>query len=100
MQLAMVAAGFTGDEADQLRRAMAAWKRRGGLEPFREKLIAGMLERGYARDFAEQIFQQILGFGEYGFPESHAYSFAILAYLSSWLKCHEPTVFLAAMLNS
>jgi error-prone DNA polymerase len=100
MQLAVVAAGFTGGEADQLRRAMAAWKRRGGLEPFRDKLIDGMLERGYARAFAEQIFQQILGFGEYGFPESHAASFALLVYVSSWLKCHEPAAFACALLNS
>src|SRR5687767_13796529 len=100
MQLAVVAAGFTPGEADQLRRAMAAWKRRGGLEPFREKLIAGMLERGYQQQFAEQIFQQILGFGEYGFPESHAASFALLVYVSSWLKCHEPAAFACALLNS
>jgi error-prone DNA polymerase len=100
MQLAVVAAGFTPGEADQLRRAMAAWKRRGGLEPFRDKLIAGMLERGYAQEFAEQIFQQILGFGEYGFPESHAASFALLVYVSSWLKCHEPAAFACALLNS
>jgi error-prone DNA polymerase len=100
MQLAVVAAGFTPGEADQLRRAMAAWKRRGGLEPFREKLVNGMLERGYPQQFAEQIFQQILGFGEYGFPESHAASFALLVYVSSWLKCHEPAAFACALLNS
>ncbi|HEX5129401.1 MAG TPA: OB-fold nucleic acid binding domain-containing protein, partial [Usitatibacter sp.] len=100
MQLAVVAAGFTPGEADQLRRAMAAWKRRGGLEPFRDKLIAGMLERGYEQSFAEQIFQQILGFGEYGFPESHAASFALLVYVSSWIKCHEPAAFACALLNS
>jgi error-prone DNA polymerase len=100
MQLAVVAAGFTPGEADQLRRAMAAWKRRGGLEPFREKLIDGMLARGYQQQFAEQIFQQILGFGEYGFPESHAASFALLVYVSSWLKCHEPAAFACALLNS
>jgi error-prone DNA polymerase len=100
MQLAVVAAGFTPGEADQLRRAMAAWKRRGGLEPFREKLVNGMLERGYAREFAEQIFQQILGFGEYGFPESHAASFALLVYVSCWLKHHEPAAFTCALLNS
>jgi error-prone DNA polymerase len=100
MQLAVVAAGFTPGEADQLRRAMAAWKRRGGLEPFRDKLIHGMLERGYAREFAEQIFQQILGFGEYGFPESHAASFALLVYVSSWIKCHHPAAFACALLNS
>jgi error-prone DNA polymerase len=100
MQLAMVAAGFTPGEADQLRRAMAAWKRKGGLEPFRDKLIAGMLTRGYKSEFAEAIFQQILGFGEYGFPESHAASFALLAYVSAWFKCHEPAAFACALLNS
>jgi error-prone DNA polymerase len=100
MQLAMVAAGFTGGEADALRRAMAAWKRRGGLEPFKEKLINGMLARGYERDFAERIFKQMLGFGEYGFPESHAASFALLVYDSSWLKCYEPAAFTCALLNS
>jgi error-prone DNA polymerase len=100
MQLAVVAAGFTAGEADQLRRAMAAWRRKGGIEPFREKLVRGMLERGYEREFAEQIYQQIQGFGEYGFPESHAASFALLVYVSSWLKCHEPAAFAAALLNS
>jgi error-prone DNA polymerase len=100
MQLAVVAAGFTPGEADRLRRAMAAWKRRGGLGPFEEKLICGMLERGYSEDFARQIFQQILGFGEYGFPESHSASFALLVYVSCWLKCHEPAVFTCALLNS
>ncbi len=100
MQLAVVAAGFTPGEADRLRRAMASWRRRGGIEPFRDKLVNGMLERGYAREFAEQIYQQIQGFGEYGFPESHAASFALLVYVSSWLKCHEPAAFAAALLNS
>jgi error-prone DNA polymerase len=100
MQLAVVAAGFTAGEADQLRRAMAAWKRRGGIGPFRDKLINGMLERGYTRQYAEQIYQQIQGFGEYGFPESHAASFALLVYVSSWLKCHEPAAFACALLNS
>jgi error-prone DNA polymerase len=100
MQLAIVAAGFTGGEADRLRRAMAAWKRRGGLEPFREKLLNGMCERGYAPEFAERIFKQMLGFGEYGFPESHAASFALLVYDSAWLKCHEPAAFTCALLNS
>jgi error-prone DNA polymerase len=100
MQLAVVAAGFTPGEADKLRRAMASWRRRGGIEPFRDKLIGGMLERGYDRAFAEQIFQQIQGFGEYGFPESHAASFALLVYVSSWLKCHEPAAFACALLNS
>jgi error-prone DNA polymerase len=100
MQLAVVAAGFTPGEADQLRRAMASWRRKGGLEPFREKLIAGMRERGISSDFAEQIYRQIEGFGEYGFPESHAASFALLVYVSSWIKCHEPAAFACAMLNS
>ena len=93
MQLAMVAAGFTPGEADQLRRAMAAWKRKGGLQKFYDRLVNGMRERGYTQDFAEAIFQQIQGFGEYGFPESHAASFALLVYASSWLKCHEPAAF-------
>lgn len=100
MQIAIVAAGFTPGEADQLRRAMAAWKRRGGLEPFRERLIEGMLARGYTPDFAERIYQQICGFGDYGFPESHAASFALLSYFSAWLKCHHPAAFTAGLLNS
>ncbi len=100
MQLAMVAAGFSGGEADQLRRAMAAWKRKGGLEPYREKLVKGMLERGYERDFAEQLFKQIKGFGDYGFPESHSASFALLAYVSSWFKHYHPAAFCCALLNS
>jgi error-prone DNA polymerase len=100
MQLAIVAAGFTPGEADQLRRAMAAWKRKGGLGPFEDRLIRGMRERGYEEDFARRIFQQILGFGEYGFPESHAASFALLVYVSAWLKCHEPAAFAAALINS
>ena len=100
MQLAIVAAGFTPGEADQLRRAMAAWKRRGGLGPFEEKLISGMRARGYEESFARQIFKQILGFGEYGFPESHSASFALLVYVSCWLKCHTPAAFTCALLNS
>src|SRR5690606_35387355 len=100
MQLAVVAAGFTPGEADQLRRAMAAWKRRGGLGPFEEKLIQGMRSRGYSEEFAQQIFHQIQGFGEYGFPESHSASFALLVYVSCWLKCHEPAAFTCALLNS
>ena len=100
MQLAMVAAGFTPGEADRLRRAMAAWKRRGGLEGFESHLKAGMAERGYSAEFAERIFNQIKGFGDYGFPESHAASFALLVYVSAWLKCHEPAVFFCALLNS
>ena len=100
MQLAVVAAGFTPGEADSLRRAMAAWKRRGGLGPFEDKLVNGMRERGYDEKFARQIFQQILGFGEYGFPESHSASFALLVYVSSWLKHHKPAAFTCALLNS
>jgi error-prone DNA polymerase len=100
MQLAVVAAGFTPGEADQLRRAMAAWKRRGGLGSFEGKLIDGMRKRGYDETFARQVFQQILGFGEYGFPESHSASFALLVYVSSWLKRHEPAAFTCALLNS
>jgi len=100
MQLAVVAAGFTPGEADQLRRAMAAWKRRGGLGPFEDRLISGMRSRGYSAEFARQIFNQIRGFGEYGFPESHSASFALLVYVSAWLKCHEPAVFTCALLNS
>jgi error-prone DNA polymerase len=100
MQLAIVAAGFTPGEADQLRRAMAAWKRKGGLGPFEERLIRGMRERGYTDEFARRIFQQILGFGEYGFPESHAASFALLVYVSAWLKRHEPAAFAGALINS
>ena len=100
MQLAVVAAGFTPGEADHLRRSMAAWKRRGGVGHFRERLIEGMRVRGYAREFAEAIFRQIEGFGEYGFPESHAASFAQLVYVSAWLKCHEPAAFLVGLLNA
>jgi len=100
MQIAMIAAGFTPGEADGLRRAMAAWKRKGGLEKYHGKLVDGMLERGYESTFAEQIFEQIKGFSEYGFPESHAASFALLVYASSWIKRHEPAAFLAALLNS
>ncbi|MFM0292222.1 error-prone DNA polymerase [Paraburkholderia sp. RL17-380-BIE-A] len=100
MQVAILAAGFSAGEADALRRAMAAWKRKGGLEKYYDRIVNGMLERGYEQSFAEGIFEQIKGFGEYGFPESHAASFALLVYASSWLKCHEPEAFLAAMLNS
>jgi error-prone DNA polymerase len=100
MQLAIVAAGFTPGEADRLRRSMAAWRRRGGLEVFEQRLIDGMGARGYSEDFARQIYQQILGFGEYGFPESHSASFALLVYVSSWLKCYEPAAFCGALLNS
>ena len=100
MQLAIVAAGFTPGEADQLRRSMAAWKRRGGLEYFRDRITEGMTERGYGTEFAEQVFEQIKGFGSYGFPESHAASFALITYVSCWLKCHEPAAFTCALLNS
>ncbi len=93
MQVAMLAAGFSVGEADQLRRAMATWKRKGGLEQYHETLVSGMLERGYDREFAESIFAQIKGFGEYGFPESHAASFALLVYSSAWLRRHEPAEF-------
>jgi error-prone DNA polymerase len=100
MQIAMLAAGFSADEADSLRRSMAAWKRKGGVHKFYDRIITGMTERGYTQEFAEQIFSQIEGFGEYGFPESHAASFALLVYASCWIKRHEPAIFLAALLNS
>lgn len=100
MQLAIAAAGFTAGEADALRRAMAAWKKRGGLEPFEAKLMRGMRERGYSEEFAKRIFLQIRGFGDYGFPESHAASFALLVYVSAWLKRYEPAAFTCALLNS
>jgi len=100
MQLAIVAAGFTPGEADQLRRSMAAWRRKGGLEKFEERLVEGMGKRGYGEAFARQIYQQILGFGEYGFPESHSASFALLVYVSSWLKRYHPAAFTASLLNS
>lgn len=100
MQLAVVAAGFSPGEADQLRRAMAAWRRRGDLEAFRRRFVDGMLARSYDEDFAERLFQQVQGFGEYGFPESHAASFALLVYVSAWIKCHYPAIFCCALLNS
>ncbi len=100
MQLAIVAADYTAGEADQLRRSMAAWKRKGGLGPHKERLITRMTAKGYALEFAERIFKQIEGFGEYGFPESHAASFALLAYVSCWIKRHHPDAFLAGLLNS
>ncbi|MBI5898578.1 MAG: error-prone DNA polymerase [Rhodocyclales bacterium] len=100
MQIAIVAAGFTPGEADRLRRAMAAWKKKGGLEPFRDRLLDGMRERGYPEEFAAALYRQIQGFGDYGFPESHAASFALLAYVSAWLKCHEPAAFLLGLLNA
>jgi error-prone DNA polymerase len=100
MQIVIVAANFTPGEADQVRRSMAAWTRKGGLEHFRERLMSGMRANGYNEAFCEQIYQQILGFGSYGFPESHSASFAILTYFSCWLKCHEPAAFLAGLLNA
>ena len=100
IELAMVAAGFNAGEADQLRRAMAAWKRRGDLGQFEKKLIDGMTRLGHDREFATRVFNQIKGFGEYGFPESHAASFALLVYISAWLKCHEPSAFYCGLLNS
>ncbi|MFZ4478369.1 MAG: error-prone DNA polymerase, partial [Rhodoferax sp.] len=100
MQIAMLAAGFSAGESDSLRRSMAAWKRKGGVHKFYERMVAGMIERGYTQEFADTIFRQIEGFGEYGFPESHAASFALLVYASCWLKRHEPACYLVAMLNS
>ncbi|MBS1063927.1 error-prone DNA polymerase [Gluconobacter wancherniae] len=100
MQVAIHCAGFTPGEADQLRRAMATFKMTGGVSPFRDKLVNGMLANGYEQDFAEQTFSQLEGFGSYGFPESHAASFALIAYASAWMKCRYPDVFCAALLNS
>src|SRR3546814_583839 len=100
MRVAIECAGFTASEADLLRRAMATFKLTGGVSHFRDKLIDGMVARGYERDFAEKTFKQIEGFGSYGFPESHAASFALIAYASSWMKCHHPDVFCAALLNA
>ncbi|MBI1835593.1 MAG: error-prone DNA polymerase, partial [Burkholderiales bacterium] len=100
MQIAIAAADFSPGEADQLRRAMAAWKRKGGLNHYQDRIINSMVKNGYTHEFASSVFQQMLGFGEYGFPESHAASFALLTYASCWIKCHEPAVFLCALLNS
>jgi error-prone DNA polymerase len=100
MKIAIVAAGFTPDEADQLRRAMASFRHLGTVSRFQDKLIEGMVAKGYQRDFAERVFRQIEGFGDYGFPESHAASFAHLVYVSAWLKCHHPAIFACALLNS
>ena len=100
MRVAIECAGFTAGEADQLRRAMATFKHTGGVSHFKDKLIGGMVERGYDQEFAERTFSQLEGFGSYGFPESHAASFALIAYASSWLKCHHPDVFCAALLNA
>lgn len=100
MRLAIVAAGYTPGEADQLRRSMAAWRRHGDLEIHRQRLVGGMVERGYSAEFAGRIFEQLKGFASYGFPESHACAFALITYVSSWLKCHEPAAFLCALLNA
>jgi error-prone DNA polymerase len=100
IKLAMVAAGFSPGEADQLRRSMAAWRRNGDLQGFEQRLVNGMRKRGYPEQFARQVFRQILGFGEYGFPESHAASFALLVYVSAWLKHYYPAAFTCALLNS
>ena len=100
MQIAIVGAGFSGSEADQLRRAMATFKKQGDIGHFREKVVTGMIERGYDEDFALRCFRQIEGFGTYGFPESHAASFALLVYVSAWLKCHYPDIFICALLNA
>ena len=100
MRVAIECAGFTASEADQLRRAMATFKHTGGVSKFGDKLISGMIANGYTQEFAEQTFKQLDGFGSYGFPESHAASFALIAYASSWLKCHHPDIFCAALLNA
>jgi error-prone DNA polymerase len=100
MQIAVVAAGFTAEEADRLRRSLAAFRRTGTIGGFRERFVAGMLANGYTGDFAARCFAQIEGFAEYGFPESHAAAFAMLTYVSSWLKCHHPAIFACALLNS
>src|SRR5690606_8201190 len=100
MEIAMVAAGFSATEADELRRSMATFKAKGEVSRFREKMVAGMVKRGYQEEFAHRVFKQLEGFGSYGFPESHAASFALLVYVSSWLKCYYPDIFAAALLNS
>jgi len=100
MKMAVEVGGFTPGEADGLRRAMAAWRKKGNLEGFGDKLVSGMRQRGISQEFAQQIFNQIQGFGEYGFPESHSASFALLVYISGWLKCHYPAAFTAALINS
>ena len=99
MKIAIVAAGFTPAEADELRRSMATFKAHGKVSAFREKMVQGMLKNGYEEEFAHRVFKQIEGFGGYGFPESHAASFALLVYISSWIKCHYPDVFACAILN-
>ena len=100
MQIAVVAAGFSPEEADRLRRSLATFRRMGTIHTFKERFVSGMLERGYDKEFADRCFTQIEGFGEYGFPESHAAAFGMLAYVSAWLKCHHPAIFACALLNS
>jgi error-prone DNA polymerase len=100
MQICMIAAGFSGGKADELRRAMAAWRRTGDVRKYQNDIVEGMVRNDYERSFAQALFEQIKGFGDYGFPESHAFSFALLAYLSAWIKCHEPAIFVAALINS
>jgi error-prone DNA polymerase len=100
MKLAITAAAFTSAEADGLRRAMATFRNLGTIDAYRDKMVGGMVARGYQQDFAERCFRQIEGFGSYGFPESHAQSFARLVYVSAWLKCHYPAVFCACLLNA
>ena len=100
MKLAVEAAGYTPGEADQLRRDMAAWRRSGRIEKHRAHMIPRMIAEGIPEEFAERVFSQIRGFGEYGFPESHAASFALIAYAAAWMKCHYPEVFACALLNA
>ncbi|MFX9551934.1 hypothetical protein ABTO49_20240, partial [Acinetobacter baumannii] len=100
MKIAIVAAGFTPAEADELRRSMATFKFKGMVSQLEEKLVNGMLKNGYTEEYARKVFKQLEGFGSYGFPESHAASFALLVYVSSWIKCYYPDVFAAALLNS
>src|SRR5690606_33977179 len=100
MEIAIVAAGFTPAEADELRRSMATFKAKGQVSAFHKKMVDGMVKKGYSEDFANRVFRQLEGFGSYGFPERHAASFALLVYVSSWLKCHYPDIFAAALLNS
>src|SRR3546814_3541560 len=100
MRVGIVGAGFTPAEADKLRRSIATFKSTGCVTHFEDKMIGGMIKRGYTRDFATRTFKQIEGFGSYGFPESHAASFAKIAYASSWMKCHHPEIFCAALLNA
>jgi DNA polymerase III alpha subunit len=100
MQIAIIGAGFSPEEADRLRRSLATFKKHGSVSEFRDRFLTGMAANGYEQDFAERCFSQIEGFGSYGFPESHAASFALLVYASAWLKCHHPAVFACALLNS